>query len=348
MKFLVAVMIVMVVNLIGLSGRSAQADQHRLAHDEGTTPDTLMQDELLTFHHGQHQLMGHYLAPVRDLPPKAVLLFVHGDGAFTYDAEGYYDVFWDRLRRQGYGVFSWDKPGVGESSGNWLQQSMQDRQGEVRAAIRAVKQRYLIPESRIGLIGFSQAGWVIPALASGDSNIGFAIGIGFAANWIQQGQYYTRKRLAFEGASAAEIEQALAGFAAEVELFEKAPEYAVYRQYKGAQAMNEARYGFVLRNYRADASADYQRIEVPVLLLWGDQDANVDARAEYQRWQTRKSSPVTPRLIPNATHGLLKANRFQGQTFGLWSWLKLMWWQQDALAPEVMPVILDFLEHQTR
>jgi len=37
-------------------------------------------------------------------------------------------------------VFSWDKPGVGASTGNWLHQSMSDRADETLSAINALWQ----------------------------------------------------------------------------------------------------------------------------------------------------------------------------------------------------------------
>ncbi len=60
--------------------------------------------QTLVFKHGQHSLSGHYLAATNNKPAKAVLLFVHGDGATPYDADGYYNIIWESLREQGYAI----------------------------------------------------------------------------------------------------------------------------------------------------------------------------------------------------------------------------------------------------
>ena len=136
-----------------------------------------IQAKTIFFNGAGNQLSAHYLAPKRSLTPKGVIVFVHGDGELTYDANGYYKPIWNRLRALGYGIFSWDKPGVGGSTGNWLEQSMVDRQAEVHDAIDYLQQTYGYQEKSIGLMGFSQAGWVVPAVASNNPNVGFVIGV---------------------------------------------------------------------------------------------------------------------------------------------------------------------------
>jgi hypothetical protein len=41
------------------------------------------------FKHNAHTLSGHYLEPTNGEPAKGILLFVHGDGPTTYNAEGF-------------------------------------------------------------------------------------------------------------------------------------------------------------------------------------------------------------------------------------------------------------------
>ncbi len=310
--------------------------------------------EMLIFNHGEHRLSGHYLKPKGNKPAKAVLLFVHGDGALSYDAEGYYDILWNPLRERGFAIFSWDKPGVGESSGNWLNQSMADRQAEVNAAIEAVQARYRLPRTKIGLIGFSQAGWVIPALSGSDAPFGFAVGVGFATNWVEQGRYYTQTRLRLAGADNNLISSAINAYTKQISYFDRSPSYSAYQEYAEGNVMKRERFQFVLKNYRSDASKDYLSIDVPMLMLWGDSDLNVDAQMEFEQWQTRynnrynNSALVSTRIISNATHGMLKADSFNVQEFGFKQWVKLMWMEEDALATGFLPTLIDWLEQQLK
>jgi alpha-beta hydrolase superfamily lysophospholipase len=102
-------------------------------------------------------LSGYYHTPDSEENVNGVILFVHGDGEMHYDAFGYYEPVWKHILDSGYAIFSWDKPGVGNSSGDWLSQSMLDRQNEVRAAVSFLKNRYYFEEGEVGLMGFSQA-----------------------------------------------------------------------------------------------------------------------------------------------------------------------------------------------
>jgi len=307
---------------------------------------SLAHAEQINFQYEQHLLSGHYLAPLNNEPAKAVLLFVHGDGALTYDADGYYPLIWQTLREHGYAVFSWDKPGVGQSEGNWLKQSMIDRQSEVLSAIKVVQKKYHFTTQNTGLIGFSQAGWVLPALAT-NNKVGFIIGIGFATSWLEQGQYLTKTRLKLSKASYKQLAMAMENYAKEIAFFKQAPSYADYLSFSSQAVLSPERYQFVLTNFQANASDDYENIDVPTLLLWGEEDLNVNASQEFNRWQSQeKNKRVTTMLIAKANHGLLNSASFNTQDFSFLQWLKLMWLGQEALAPEFLPMLLQWLDKQ--
>ena len=298
----------------------------------------------MTFEHQQTSLSGHYLEATNGKPAKAVLLFVHGDGAMSYDAEGYYRFIWEPLRQNGYAIFSWDKPNVGDSSGDWLKQTMADRQSEVLAAIAFVQHKYHFTPLNTGLIGFSQAGWVVPAIAEQRSAVGFVIGIGFATNWVEQGRYYTKTTHQLAGDNQNQITAALADYTKQISFLKKTPSFAEYLKVAGEHAMTEDRYQFVLNNFRSDANQDYSNIGVPSLFLWGEKDLNVNAKQEFESWIIKGNDFVTTKLIANASHGMLKADSFSSQAFGFQQWIKLMWLEDDAFAPEFIPTILLWLE----
>lgn len=302
--------------------------------------------EELIFTQGGNRLSGHYLAPTHP-PAKAVIIFVHGDGATPYNAEGFYEIFWQPLRENGYAVFSWDKPGVGNSTGQWLNQTLYDRQLETLAAVKAIQETYGFHAKNTGLMGFSQAGWVIPAIAQNPSQVGFVIGVGFATNWVEQGRYFTKVKHALAGDSPATIAQALVAYQQEISFLMKSPSYEEYVAFAGKQhAMSPERFQFVLNNFKVDATHDYAHMRVPGLLLWGEEDLNVDAKAEFNRRLLSPNPLVTSQIIPDANHGLLNAQRFDTQLFGMKQWLKLMWYQQEALAPAVMPTLFAWLSQQ--
>lgn len=320
--------------------------------------------EQVMFDHGEHRLSGHYLLPTgcsasgeqeRDCEqPRGVIIFVHGDGATAYDAEGFYPLIWNRLRSRGFAIFSWDKPGVGASTGNWLNQTMADRQREVEAAILFVQQRYGYSGSQTGLFGFSQAGWVVPAVAADNAAVGFVVGVGFAIDWVQQGWYMSKVRFQEQGMSKAEIAQARVRHQEGIAFLDTGPDYQQYLSWfkrrqadgDGDSVMAPERYRFVLRNYRANALNDYHDIEQPLLLLLGEDDMNVDIRHTQRSLAPVFSSKDNLQfsVIRRATHGLLKSEQFNTRNPGLMFLLKLEWMQEDAFADDFFPVLERWLE----
>jgi pimeloyl-ACP methyl ester carboxylesterase len=303
--------------------------------------------EEVYFQDGNNRLEALYLLPTHTDDHKGIILFVHGDGPLDYEAVGYYPLIWNSLRRQGFAIFSWSKPGVGGSTGQWLDQSMLDRQVEVRAAIEFVQKEYHYKGEQIGLLGFSQAGWVVPAVARGNPEVGFVIGIGFAMDWQTQSWYLTKTRLAAQGKTSAEIDL---GYEEHIESIGRLKQNLGYEQYlidnKGMpNLMSKERYGFVERNLQANAFDDYNNLDQPLLILLGDKDLNVDINETRESltklFRHRSNAQIT--IIPDATHGLLIARSFNQQVPGLRFWLKLMWAGESALAPGFRPVLNDWI-----
>ena len=69
------------------------------------------------------------------------------------------------LIRHGIAVLGYDKRGVGESTGDWNIATFEDLAGDAVAAVAYVKTRRDIDASQIGLLGWSQAGWIMPLAA---------------------------------------------------------------------------------------------------------------------------------------------------------------------------------------
>lgn len=71
-------------------------------------------------------------------------------------------MFVDCFVESGYAFLSWDKPGLGKSTGVFYQQSLTTRAQEVLAAANRVMLRPDIDASRVSFVGLSQAGYVLP------------------------------------------------------------------------------------------------------------------------------------------------------------------------------------------
>ena len=272
----------------------------------------------LTFHAGSDRLSGTLILP-RDVAAPPVALFVHGDGPQDRYADDGYQPFINQLLDQGIGVFTWDKPGVGRSAGNWLDQSMQDRAAEAMAAYLRVRSEPGVDAAKVGFLGYSQAGWVLPIVAS-RAQPAFTVIIGGAVNWRDQGAYYTRKRLQAQGVAADEIERRLAA--------ERTSNDALFGEPRpladvlaARPDMTPARARYVQRNYLSDASGWIPKMRGPVLAVWGEMDPNVDAAVNAARYRLLFADAPDKRvmLVPDAGHVLLRAPQFNDQIASDWT-----------------------------
>mmetsp|Transcript_35259 Transcript_35259/g.42077 ORF Transcript_35259/g.42077 Transcript_35259/m.42077 type:complete len:362 (+) Transcript_35259:45-1130(+) len=240
----------------------------------------------------------------------SITALVHGDGPTgRINGDGYNPLI-NALLDRGIAVAYWDKPGVGESGGSWLDQSMSDRADETRSAIRELRERF--EDFAIGAIGFSQAGWVLPRLSIEDG-IDYLVLVGPAVNWQDQSDYFGTIRMEAEGKSPGEIEEALIQDRANDDVIFNAPTFP-----SNLGDLTEGRWGFIKRNRHEDSTIFIANLTIPTLAVWGEDDLNVDAMNDVEIY--RQFLTVRPRqvvLIPEATHSLLKST-YNYQTFDQW------------------------------
>lgn len=135
----------------------------------------------------KHILSGTLFLPERR-DPEEIIVFIHGDGPQNRTLNGGYTSIMNVLLKNEIACYSYDKAGIGNSSGDWLDQTMLDRGLEVEAIIDELKRLY--PKAQIGVMGFSQGGWVVSELTQMDTAVDFIIVVGGAIDWMQQHLYY--------------------------------------------------------------------------------------------------------------------------------------------------------------
>jgi len=283
--------------------------------------------EPFSFSHAGNDLTGTLTLPEGD-GPFGVVVFIHGDGPVNADYDGGYRPIWETLADAGYASVAWDKPGVGGSTGNWLDQSMQDRADEAVAAIAALKDHEAIDTTDVGLWGASQAGWVLPYVAS-ETDPGFVIAPSVAINWTKQGRYLTETQLD-EKEATPEVrrlvrEREEAGY----ELLRAGAPYSRYRQLVENQdprldpyfgTMTAERWRFVLLNFDADVTEALSNLDgVPVMLQLAGQDRNVNVTETETTYRSVLDDDcLTVVHYPDATHSLTKA-RLENSPIRFWA-----------------------------
>jgi pimeloyl-ACP methyl ester carboxylesterase/ketosteroid isomerase-like protein len=113
------------------------------------------------------------------------LVLVHGSG--PQDRNGYASIIRllaDALAKEGTTVLTYDKQGVGASSGNYESQNFADFAQDALAGIDLLKTKYGVSLSKIGLGGSSQAGWIIAKAIEQSEYVDFAITVGAAGSGV--------------------------------------------------------------------------------------------------------------------------------------------------------------------
>lgn len=122
-------------------------------------------------------LVGSILTPKN---PFAAVVIVHGSDPVKREIE-----FAKRLAKEGIAVLTYDKRGVGESGGVYIGPSVGTNNidptnlkllsQDARAAVKKFRAYLKDKKIPIGLVGFSQAGWIIPIAASNNPLVEFMV-----------------------------------------------------------------------------------------------------------------------------------------------------------------------------
>ncbi|SDT36975.1 alpha/beta hydrolase family protein [Actinoplanes derwentensis] len=103
--------------------------------------DFVMKEQAITLPGPDGVLNGVLALPEKQAGPVPVVVFVHGDGAVDATRDGQYRPSFEALAKAGVASVSWNKPGVGGSAGNWLEQNQADRAREVATVVTNLRQR---------------------------------------------------------------------------------------------------------------------------------------------------------------------------------------------------------------
>ncbi|GAB5409694.1 MAG: hypothetical protein BalsKO_20590 [Balneolaceae bacterium] len=117
----------------------------------------------VTFDNGRFTLHGELVIPdTSDNAP--VLIFLVGSGANSSHRTLYKKFVEENIEKlfldQGAAILYFDKRGIGKSDGRWQRTNLYERASDVKAAIDFLKTQGRIDDSRIGIIGHGQGGWV--------------------------------------------------------------------------------------------------------------------------------------------------------------------------------------------
>jgi uncharacterized protein len=269
-------------------------EQPRLA-----TPVRPYDERGVTFTSAGVELAGSLLVPSGSGPYPAVAI-VHGAEFGTRET---YRLLASHLARRGVAALIYDKRGTGESTGDFFSATFDDLTDDALAAVSLLRGQPEIDAARVGLAGLSQGGWIIASAATRSTDVAFLVTIsasGFTP--AEQAAWLTGSMLAVRGFDQPDIDRSARAWAMlystrdliDAGLMEPMPRVP----------------GFWFHALDPDLSAAdlWERVEQPVLGLWGELDCQVPAydslvvlRGALERGPNQHS---TLRIYAGADHGM--------------------------------------------
>jgi uncharacterized protein len=267
---------------------------------EGIAPRTAQRVEIekrddVRFSNGGVQLAGTLISPATGRKHPAIIL-VHGSGAENREHMLPFARF---LIRRGIAVLGYDKRGVGGSTGDWNTASFDDLAGDAVAAFEYLKTRSDIEHTQIGLLGVSQAGWIMPIAAVRAKDIAFLISISGAGILAAETTLdQARNEMTMTGMPPENIEQIMGLLKLQLQYArtgEGWDDYAATRE-KIVAKMGAAPdtipgtpdhpyWQFIKRLYFYDPAPTLRQLQVPTLALFGELDNNIMAEKNKAAWE---------------------------------------------------------------
>jgi pimeloyl-ACP methyl ester carboxylesterase len=275
--------------------------------------------EKFVFPSGDFNVVGELRIPSGEQKYPLVIM-VHGDGP-AYRT--FFFVLKECFLESGYATLMWDKPGYGQSEGEFSQSHLMAERAEILLnAIDSIKNHPRIDSERIGVWGISQAGYVIPMALPKTLDISFMIMVGCPGeDGIRQTAYFIRRQLEFEGVPEEEARQAEKHFIQlyYAETFEEYIQHArplydnpVQRELGCVSALWDET-NWKPRSPEEEAFYNpidiIEKVTIPVLAFFGEKDTQVNpiqGVEAYKKALTKAGNTnFSVELISNADHNII-------------------------------------------
>lgn len=281
-------------------------------------------EEEVSFANGDVVLSGTLLRPHRNAKFPAVVI-THGSS--PHERSGY-RAWGRRFVEAGIAALIYDKRGAGKSSGNTRAASMEDLADDAIAGLKYLKTRSDIDGTKIGVVGHSQGGWIAPLAATRSKDVAFVVASAAAAvTPAEQSIYHRAGVMRSEGISEAEIAKAtnlreklydmnrkiLAGQPYETDRTAISQELAANKESRWfspaelpPQLDGDVPPLGALRLLFFDPVQVWEKVNVPVLVVWGDKDVVVPvekSRKIIERTQAKaRNKQLATKIFPNVDH----------------------------------------------
>jgi pimeloyl-ACP methyl ester carboxylesterase len=270
----------------------------------------------LTVRNGDVSFAGTLWLPVVG-EPAAVVLMHPGSGASDRDNDVLFPPIRDHLLRSGLAVCSFDKRGVGGSTGRWQEAAIVEQANDALACLEALLSDEELG-THFGLFGHSQGGWVVIEAAGRHAPVSFVVSSsGPGVTPAEQERYSAQKYLERSGAAGEEIAVAMHDFDLVVAMMRERVDFDDAKrriEEEGLGAIyddldlpfvpeDEAVWNLACALIDYDPRPALEQVRAPVLALFGGDDAivPVDESVAVYREAVRPDL-LTLAVFPDADH----------------------------------------------
>ena len=268
-------------------------------------------------------LTGLLLEP-RTAGPHPGVVYVPGSGGIGRDNVWPF-LMANHLAMNGIAVLLPDKRGTGKSGGDWKIADFWELATDTLAGVRLMQSQKGVNPKRVGLVGLSQGGWIAPLAAARSRDVAYVVAIsGPGVQVKEQMLHETVQDLKRAHALEAGIQEVVDLFKLlERHLRGEVPwqeyETALKAKKVGSKSIlfkdfpstpDDWHLGFYQRIGPFDPIPYWQRLDVPILILYGEQDEThlVPVRASVARLRDalapKDPTRWTIKVFPDTGHGL--------------------------------------------
>jgi pimeloyl-ACP methyl ester carboxylesterase len=245
--------------------------------------------EEIRFTSGRFQLVGDLLTPPHGGPHPAIV-YVWGSGPTNRQAHIERSRTLKIFLEKGFAVFLYDKPGSGQSTGEFANGRLFDESAAILIdAIGLLKRHEAIDPEAIGLYGSSQASYVMAVALRRTSDVAFMIAWSCPMeNSIQQSAYLVRNYVLCDGGSREDAEAAekaylrrgrarsYAEYLAAAQVLEGIPAIRDSLGWAGVESEKDFAPADTTSESFLDPSTTVASLRIPVLALYAANDRQID------------------------------------------------------------------------
>jgi uncharacterized protein len=238
----------------------------------------------------------------------ATVLMVPGSGPSDRDNDVYFPAIRAGLLERGIAAASFDKRGVGESTGDWRDTGPAEQAADVAAQLICLRETPGVDPARLGLFGHSQGGWVVLEVAAADPSVAFVItNSGPGVTMARQERYATEAHITAAGAPADAVAEALAAHDALLALVRGGADFATVEAAAGEDGHgpgDAAELELVRRWLDHDPRPALERLTCPLLALFGGDDLVTPVEESIGVLRATRAGGVDIETLPGVDHRL--------------------------------------------